>query len=367
MSSPSQARRAVPGPLVLLLAGALSATSPTLAMGAEGLPPVFSIEKHGPDTGSPQTSSKPLVAASGRQLDLRTGQTVTLLTTLPFPATETIFIKDTAGSVVRTLVAKPRAPGRYSDAWDGMGENGIRLNDGQYRWIAVFEGEGQTVTLDDSGQLDGDSEVKGHAEYGKWDPFDNSPLRISHRFDRPGEIVLVFSRKTLFVKPACDPPEFFCRRLDGYQPAGEFSYEWAGVDDSGAYRPDIHAVFAISQHQELSRNAIVVHGGRPVVGRVTVSPPVFRPDVGVQRLSFLVSSFWDEPVSIDVTWTNQESRSILKTIRFDRVQPGMREVAWNGKSDANIRVAPGGYTVAVRATDALSQTSLGQILTIVEY
>jgi flagellar hook assembly protein FlgD len=307
------------------------------------------------------------VAADARQLNIGAGGLVTLTTILPLPAMETIVLKDMKGTVVRTLVDEKRPAGTYKDSWDGKGDGGNRLKDDQYRWVAVFSDEGNTFSIDRSKELDGDFELKSHPEYPPWDPFRGTPLRFSHTFERPGEIVLVFCRATFNVTPRCDPPEFFCRFLDGYRPAGEFAYEWAGVDDSGVFRPDIHGIAVISHHEDLAKNAIVVYGGQPSVTRLSVSPAYYRPELDAQRVTFSLQTYQNERISAVISWMNQESRSVLRTLILSDVGPGLVTAAWDGRADNGVRVAPGGYVLSVRVTDALGQEARAEILTTVAY
>jgi flagellar hook assembly protein FlgD len=307
------------------------------------------------------------VTASDRQLNVGAGGSVTLLTVLPVPAREKINIRDLTGNNVRTLVDESRPAGTFSDIWDGKGENGRRLKDGQYRWVTMF-GSGTTeFTIDPSTELDGDFEVKSHPDYKPWNPFENAPLRFSHTFDRAGEILVVFSRATFRVFPKCDPPEFFCRQIEGFQPAGEFTFEWAGIDHAGALRPDIHAIFVISNHENLSRNAIVVYGGRPTVSGVAVLPPDFHPDTETQEVAFSLGTYQGERVSATVTFTNQESRSVLRTLTVRDAAPGIVKATWDGRADNGKRVAPGVYIVTVWVTDWIGQGARGEILTRVVY
>ena len=307
------------------------------------------------------------VTAGARQLNVGTGQRVTVKTAMSVPATETIVIKDLSGTVVRTLFAGKRPAGKYGDAWDGKSEGGRRLPDGQYLWVATFDDGRHRTTIDHSAELDGDVESKSHPEYGPWNPFDNVPLKFSHTFAKPGEILLIFSQATHRVEPSCDPPKYFCRQMEGFQPAGEFRYEWAGVDDTGAFRPDIHAISVISNHENLAKNAIVVHGGRPRITGVSVSPAYFRPDFGTQEVSFTLKTYRGEHVSATISFTNQESLSVLKTLRLEDVSPGLVKTRWDGRSDTAALVSPGKYTVTVWVTDSLGQRARGEILTSVDY
>ncbi|MBI5440093.1 MAG: hypothetical protein HY900_02660 [Deltaproteobacteria bacterium] len=307
------------------------------------------------------------VSASGRQLDVGSEQSLVLTSILPLPARETLVLKDADGRIARTLVDAQRSPGTYRDSWDGAGDDGKRLRDGQYRWVATFEDGEHARTIDWSAEKDGDAEVKSHPEYPKWDPFDSVPLKFTHSFDRPGEIVLVFSRETYYVHLTCEAPKFFCRFLDGFRPAGEFTYEWAGVDDTGTYRDDMRGIFVISHHEELSRNGVVVHGGRPAVTTVRVQPALYRPGLGSQNMTFALRTYRGERVSAVVTFTNVESHSVLRTIRVGDAAPGTVTVAWDGRGENGSLVAPGSYLIAVVATDSLGQSSRGEILARVEY
>lgn len=305
--------------------------------------------------------------ADSRQLDIGAGGFVTLTSVLPLPAQESIVVKDMKGTVVRTLVNESRPAGVYADKWDGKGDGGRRLKDDQYRWVATFTTGGHTFTIDRSNELDGDFELKSHQDYPSWDPFRGLPLRFSVTFERPGEIVLIFSRATFNVSPDCDRPEFFCRFLDGYFPAGEFTYEWAGVDNLGAFRPDIHGIAVISHHEDLARNAIVVHGGRPSVSRLSVTPARFEPALDSQEVRFSLHTFQDERASVEVSWMNQDSRSVLKSLLLSDANTSSLNVSWDGRAANGMRVAPGVYVLSVRATDALGQESKAEILTTIVY
>lgn len=318
------------------------------------------LEEPPPDLHAAQVST------GDRQLDLRKRDVVIFSTELPVPARERIAILDAKGAAILTLVDAERPAGRFTDAWDGRGAQGRRLRDGLYTWIATLSAGRDVVTIDRSGEVDGGAEVKAHPDYEKFDPFHNVPLRFDHTFDQPGEIGLVFSQSTYTRGLSCDPPSF-CRWIDEFQPAGAFSYEWAGVDDTGALRDDIHAIYVISRRDKLSRNAIVLFGGKPKVSNVTVSPAYYRPELGRQSVAFALETFEEEPVSAEVTLVNQESRSVLRTIRLGEVAPGTVTTHWDGRANDGQRVAPGQYTVTVTITDQLGHRSIGQILTLVDY
>jgi flagellar hook assembly protein FlgD len=100
---------------------------------------------------------------------------------------------------------------------------------------------------------------------------------------------------------------------------------------------------------------------------VAVSPSDFHPDAGVQRVTFSLRTYLGEHVLATITWTNQESRSVLKTLTVQNVAPGLVKTTWDGRADNGVLVAPGFYTVTVWVTDSLGQRARGEILTRVGY
>ena len=74
------------------------------------------------------------VTQSASSLSVAAGGTVTLSSILPMPVSETIEIHDESNALVRRLVTSAaRGAGNFSDLWDGKGDAGARVRDGQYR------------------------------------------------------------------------------------------------------------------------------------------------------------------------------------------------------------------------------------------
>ncbi|MCC6132304.1 MAG: hypothetical protein IT186_20470 [Acidobacteria bacterium] len=340
-------------------------------IGSSCIEPAFAEQTSGatrqPAIESPEHGREAFeITSSGRELNLSSAETVILRTRLGVAGRQRIEIRNMSGATIRTLVDERRTPGDFEDAWDGYGDGGKRLPDGQYRWVSVLDTGRECLSQDLSAEVDGDYEVKSHPEYQPWAPFDNVPLRVEHAFERPGEILLVFSPVTFPVYARCDPPQF-CRWLDGFHPSGPFVYEWAGADDTGAYRPDVHGILVISSQEQLSRNAIVIHGGRPGLSRIKALPAYYRPGGGPQKVAFTLAAHAGERPDLELTWTNHESLAVVRRIRREGVPPGLVEISWDGRSEGGIAAAPGGYTVRVVATDSVGNRTSGEILTTLEY
>jgi flagellar hook assembly protein FlgD len=86
-----------------------------------------------------------------------------------------------------------------------------------------------------------------------------------------------------------------------------------------------------------------------------------------QEVTFSLETYQNERVSGVISYMNQGSRSVLRTLTLRDVRPGLVKAAWDGRADNGARVAPGNYVVSVRMTDALGQEAKAEILTTVGY
>lgn len=297
---------------------------------------------------------------------------VTYTSVVPFALTETVVLKSRrTDAVVRTLVNQSRPAGTYTDVWDGRAADGTRLRDDRYYYVATVVADIYTTTFDSSAVHYADYYLVGSYFSTTWDPFNNQPLTFSYNFDKPGDVGLVFTQKSpidLYLSLSCDGTSF-CRSFDEYQGSGPQQYQWAGVDDTGAYRPDASVILLISNRQGMSLNDVVVYGGKPRVSNVRVTPPLFGPAVGTQVVAFDLATFTGETASVTVTWANQASRSILRTMTASNISPGtgVHLPPFDGRADNGMLVAPGFYTVTVTAVSSRGERATGEIATTIEY
>lgn len=280
-------------------------------------------------------------------------------------------IKNEAGQVVRTIVASiPRSAGDVVDTWFGERDNGILVPEGPYFYVATVTAGGYSLTWDLSQSYwNNFQQWDDHLAFleEQADPFNNRPLTFSYTFAHPGRVSLALSA-TRPVVPSCSPPNL-CLLDHRYQEAGTHTVSWAGVAPSGALRTDIISIGVVSERTLFARNAVVVFGIRPKITNVRVNPPVYGPAVGSQDVTFDLTSFQSQPVSLQIRFFNQASLSNLRTITIpaQAPAPGPVTVTWDGRADNGMWVAPGFYTVTVEATDTLGNTTFGQILTTIQY
>jgi hypothetical protein len=198
-----------------------------------------------------------------------------------------------------------------------------------------------------------------------FDPWNNRPQTVTYSFPQAGRVTIAFA-PTTGVYQTCSPPQF-CLVVQRYEESGTHTYYWAGVDATGAERGEIQGIAIASDHKNFSKNAVVVYGTKPVLSAVAVGPPVFGPAVGTQTVWFNLSTYQNQPVDMTITFLNQSSLSILRTLHLTGQMPGTVAAVWDGRADNGMLVAPGSYLVTATVTDGLGNQVSGQILTTIQY
>ncbi len=302
------------------------------------------------------------------QFNAASSGSVTYASTVPFPLTETVTIKDLSGQVVKTLVnAAARTAGAYNDSWTGTTDAGPLAKDGPYFFFATETDGSHTFTLDLSGQyVNGYTGYKDGLNIQPWDPFNNMPMTFTYNFTQPGRVTIELSPTNPVPDYTCNPPEY-CPLHLLYQESGPHTFTWAGVDDAGAFRTDLQALVVFTGQDAFPKNAVVLYGVKPVVTNLKVTPPVFGPASGGSTVSLDVTSYQSQPVAVTVTFQNQASLSTLRTISLSGQVPGHVAIPWDGRADNGMLVAPGFYTVTATVVDSVGNQVKSQILTNILY
>jgi flagellar hook assembly protein FlgD len=100
---------------------------------------------------------------------------------------------------------------------------------------------------------------------------------------------------------------------------------------------------------------------------LVVAPTYYAPTAGQQTVSFFLTSYQSQPVTVRLTVTNLASRSVLRTKTVTGVAPGMASISWDGRADNGMWVAAGRYSLDLLVTDAIGNSASAQTLTIVDY
>jgi flagellar hook assembly protein FlgD len=296
------------------------------------------------------------------------GRQVTYTSTVPFPLTETLVIRDQQARVVRTLVNQQRGPGSYTDAWDGRDDAGALVPDGPYFYVATVADGVHSMTWDLTHQyLNNYFDSKDSLTIQPFDPFNNRPMTLTYNSAVSGLVTIsVFG--TRLASNECDqPPEnALCLVNREYKESGRHTFVWAGVDSTGVYRASAYPFLSITTIRDrFSKNAVVLFGTKPTVRNVEINPPGFGPGPAAPVVSFDLGTCDSKPADVTVTFLNQASLSTLRTIRLPAQSPGHITVPWDVRADNGAFVAPGFYTVTVTAKDGIGNMAQGQILATV--
>jgi len=291
---------------------------------------------------------------------------VTYTSVLPFALTETLQLKNAAGSVVRTLVnAAARGAGTFADTWNGRDDQGNLLPDGPYFYVATAADSVATMIWDLSNQYLNNYRVEAGLTIQPFDPFNNNPMQINYSFSAPGMVTIAVG-PTVSIADNCSPPQYCPVRLR-YEEPGAHTVYWAGVDATGAFLAGTRGIAAVSERSAFAQNAVVLYGSKPNLNLMKVTPAIFGPAVGTQAVSFTLGTNQGQPSNVTVTFLNQSSLSVLRTITQSAVSSGAVTITWDGRADNGMLVAPGYYTVTATVTDAIGNQVSGQILTTIQY
>ena len=321
-------------------------------------------------TTTPLTIGNYSATANVLQFNPSTNGTITYSSIVPFPLTQTLVVKNAAGTVVRTLVdAASRNAGTYDDVWNGRDEANVIVPDGPYFYFVTVTEGASTLEWDLSNVFHNDfGAYNDGLVVPAYDPFNNKPMTFNYNFSQAALVSIATSIHPGSVVGDCATPTstFYCPVVDLFQEAGPQTFTWSGIDHTGAYRP-IRSVAIVSNRARFPKNAVVAFGSRPRVTNVKVTPPVFGPAVGTQAVEFDLTTFQSQPADVSITFRNLTANSILRTITAAQQSAGHNTLSWDGRADNGMLVAPGAYVVTVTVTDALGNTAIGQILTTIQY
>jgi flagellar hook assembly protein FlgD len=347
---------------------------------------------------------------SGYQMDRSATQTVTYSSAVPFTLTEVVTLKNSAGSVVRTLWNGSRAAGTYADVWDGKNDQGTYLPDGPYSVIATVNDGTYSMTWDESGLYRPSLGVnptypKCRRDDGTfapcddsgitWDPYANKPLHIvycaavdgggstvqdgwtpgaSGQFGCTGSAAALVQVKATSLNEtplSCAPSECVAQE---YQAPGPREVVWYnGFSLSGADISQLPRMTVFRRGDIWPKNLVFAYGLAPLLYGLTITPVLFNPAsvplplTGQEFRATVTTANTAWTASLKAEFRNRSSGSILRTITTPQAAAGSRAVVWDGRADNGAFVAPGIYDVTLTATDSIGGTAVLKPVVIVRY
>jgi PKD repeat protein len=290
-------------------------------------------------------------------------------TTISAATQVSIFINDSNGNIVRTLVNNEyRNMGSYSDYWNVRDDNGFMVNDGVHYAILQYILDGKVVTLDLTNSTGGTrysfptgSGCDQRNTIGSsFSPYEDNFLPITFRLCKASEV-------TVFIGPLWSGgSETRIRTIVNRKalPAGSNTVYWDGLDDQGniAHPPSGDALILGMWRYTLPDNSMYVTGQRPVISSVTSDPNYFNP---------LSNTCLENGDSINVTYTLSEdvdtvelrvislsTKNTVRVIKKYNVSAGEKHIFWDGRNNDGNYVEEGDYQLALSATDAEGNQSL---------
>lgn len=291
-------------------------------------------------------------------LDASAAQTLPYTTTVPGQSTQTSMIKNAAGQVVRTLFSGSRAAGTYTDVWNGKGDNGLDLPDGTYFYLSTVSSATGNITWDQSQTPRSTSKNPlGPTITGSYDPFKSSPLTYAYTLPTASHVVVEvasWSGDRWAYDCAGLPAGSYCIQ-SGFQSAGTHTFSWPGTLPNGQYIPNLQRMMVVYREDNFPKGMVVLTGNSPALGAVSVSPPLYNPNLGPLTLTVPLSTRPGRNADITATFVNQATLTATRTIVLANQAAGSISFTWDGKSDTNsLWAVDGPYTVILKATDRLT-------------
>jgi flagellar hook assembly protein FlgD len=329
------------------------------------------------------------VTGGSQPLNPTTGGTVSFTSIVPnlSPTTvsETLEIRKSQGTTVKTLWSGARTPGSYVDVWDGKLNPTTYTATGVYTAVATATAGASSMTWNPGPVSTADTTPLIFEDFGwSWPidfwPFNNKPLPLNYTLPsvwnppRPTRVWILFTPQPLTVwnhgmarLSMCSTPGNFCYPAGEYQMTGPRTVLWNGLDSTRTVRTDITAAVIMAIHEKADGNVIQVGGSEPGIAGLQLTPTLFRPGNGNLQISFGASTFQSGTLSGTITIERLDVIGALRTITIPSQAPGSKSFLWDGRTDSGLQLAEGRYLVTVSISDVLGSVKKEQRLITIAY
>lgn len=316
------------------------------------------------------------------QLNTAIGETVTYTSIVPFPVTETLTIRNSAGITVRTLASASREAGTYNDPWNGRSDTGVLLPDGPYSYFVTITEGANVLTWDLSNEMRGASATQfpypscsaktmpldtcGNNAGRTYDLLANDPLKIHYTVGEPSRVSIVLT-DAVETPGTCLGSEV-CLVNGEYRPSGSYIESWSGVSQYGVYEPVRTKLTVVRRTSTFPKNVVLLYGSGAAVeiANLTLTPTIFGLESGSMKIEFDLATFGNAGSTVTLQMLRQHPASTLRTVTLPSQSPGHVTYTWDGKADSDHWVAPGEYALLVTAT-ANGRSSIARSRFVVLY
>ena len=260
-----------------------------------------------------------------------------------------IKIYNSKHSLVRNLILnESRVSGDHSETWDGKDDSGNIVSDGAYYFIIEDSSSGSPAIVYDprgTGERDISRSITFSAT--EFKPLLNQFCALTYTLPEPAKVTIKV-RSNRYSGPAIKVIKY--QELTS---SGVHQTLWDGRDEAGNFVKNAGFTFAAWGYV-LDKNSILVVGGRPEIGNISISPirfsPYLSPYSSTSAQNEAVVSFTLSRQA-NVTINIYDSAGILvRTLLNDILcNAGESSVVWNGKDNQERFLSNGFYRIVTQA------------------
>ena len=290
------------------------------------------------------------LSVSTDTIDISQSETVTIRTTTTAKTQMKIIIEDENYNTVKVIQDWIlRDPGNYNDIWDGKRVNGTSVKEGKYYAVLLYKVGDEIKRLDLRNTTGGDRYNPSRSNAPRsFAPFDNRPLAINFSLPRSSEVVSFMGYSNSNTRIVT---------FRSRQPLGRGSYTdtWNAQNDEGVLITPppgkwfMYGIWAFS----LADNAIYVKSGAHV-SAVTATPPIYTPDAHEadgKPATLKINFSLNKDANVELELFDAKTGITVATREYTGLSAGEQTIEFNGKNNHDIYLAPGIYTLGLRAVD----------------
>lgn len=295
-------------------------------------------------------------------IDLASGESSTVKTTLGLDTPVKIVMRDEAGAVRRNLVDEFRFKGTYYDSWDGADDAGQPVAHGPYFAELEYQVGSETLIAEvASPPWPGPDESWERGSLPSiFEPFANDPLEIDFTLNNAAEA-------TALIGLSASGEGFLLLLNSEALGAGDHRVIWDGLDTDGNLAvPPLGESFLVGMSADYFPNNTIFVAAAPVLSNVTVSPNLFDPStpdyLTPQDPVAEITYSLDRLADVELTVTNLETGVVLRQIVDPLVVAGTDlTITWDGRAADGRFADRGDYRLTLRAVDSAGSASLTRL------
>jgi len=291
-------------------------------------------------------------------IDTALGEVVNIRTTMGADTEISIVVENRNNQLIRTLVNwEKRDAGTYSDTWDGLSNEGNKISEGDYYVVLLYKNDGEIKRLDLRNSTGGAQFRPSRNNAARsFAPFDNNPMSITFTLPKAAEVTAFIGYS---MPTNMRVATFFTRKPF---PKGTHTVKWHSTNNKGVIIKPVRYFMYGNWGYALANNAIYVKSGAHITG-VSVEPVIYDPtshkEEGLRSTSNISFNLTAD-ASVELSLVDAITGVLMVYKKYDNLKAGQNTIKWDGKNNIGEFIAPGKFTIGVRAIDSTGYRSLTQ-------